>query len=196
MAPIPRPQKKKITAKSTTVASTEPIPSARSIKADTTVSMDLDDMDFIRGDPNSQKMDLEASYTDPSSSLFPTSFEDGTGYASDASSTHSFDLSSKRKSASKTALSKQSASKRSKHDFGKENAPISVFELRSNSITVGMQLLGAVQAISDTELVVSLPNQLIGHVSIMEISEEISKLVTLVAENEDMVIGHLFSLSD
>ncbi|KAI9142050.1 hypothetical protein BKA69DRAFT_1037920 [Paraphysoderma sedebokerense] len=58
--------------------------------------------------------------------------------------------------------------------------------LKFNNLSVGMLLLGAIREIGELELVVSLPNQLTGHVAITEISDVISQQVEKFAQIEDL----------
>lgn len=59
-----------------------------------------------------------------------------------------------------------------------------------------MSLVGAVREINELDLVVSLPNQLTGFVSITEISDVITQKVGLVAESDDDADEELPDLND
>ncbi|KAI8806617.1 hypothetical protein BJ742DRAFT_679848, partial [Cladochytrium replicatum] len=52
-------------------------------------------------------------------------------------------------------------------------------------LSAGMSVLAAVKEVHDMEIVMSLPNQLTGYVSITEISNKITELVEKIAENDD-----------
>ena len=52
-------------------------------------------------------------------------------------------------------------------------------------MAVGHLLLGSIQSIHELELIVSLPNHLTGHVSITDISQELTRQVEKVAQGLD-----------
>ncbi|KAJ3411723.1 hypothetical protein HDV05_001783 [Chytridiales sp. JEL 0842] len=65
------------------------------------------------------------------------------------------------------------------------NKTQTVNTLSFKRLNVGMTSLGIIKEINDLDLVVSLPNQLTGYVSITEISEPITKLVEKAAAQDD-----------
>lgn len=69
--------------------------------------------------------------------------------------------------------------------------------LKYKNLVTGMTVLGAIKEIHDLELVVCLPNNLIGTVAITEVSDEISQKVETIAngevEDEELSIPDLHS---
>ncbi|OAJ44073.1 hypothetical protein BDEG_27354 [Batrachochytrium dendrobatidis JEL423] len=94
-----------------------------------------------------------------------------------------FNKKSKKRIVDNDFDSKSSLPKKSKTDFTALTVPI----LSYKKLDVGMCLLGVVKDINSLEMVVSLPNQLTGFVSLTEISDYISKQVEAAvdSDNED-----------
>ncbi|TPX57347.1 hypothetical protein CcCBS67573_g09266, partial [Chytriomyces confervae] len=70
-------------------------------------------------------------------------------------------------------------------DKSKAEKSDTIAALTFKKLNPGFTLLGVIKEINDLELIVSLPNQMTGAVSITEISQEITDLVERVAANED-----------
>ncbi|KAI9286089.1 hypothetical protein BC943DRAFT_322500 [Umbelopsis sp. AD052] len=89
----------------------------------------------------------------------------------------------KRKKSSGKAAKKSTDADTEPDSTGKEKTKIE--SLSYKRLNVGMTLLGCISKITDLNLVISLPQQLVGSVAITEISDPITKAVEAVAQAED-----------
>ncbi|KAI8581026.1 hypothetical protein K450DRAFT_234277 [Umbelopsis ramanniana AG] len=89
----------------------------------------------------------------------------------------------KRKKSSGKAAKKSTDADTEPDTNGKEKTKIE--SLSYKRLNVGMTLLGCISKITDLNLVISLPQQLVGSVAITEISDPITKAVEAVAQAED-----------
>ena len=65
------------------------------------------------------------------------------------------------------------------------DTPSDIHPLTFRRLVIGMTLLGVVKDVHDLELIISLPNNLTGAVSIAEISSNLKQRVESVAAKED-----------
>ncbi|KAI9331206.1 mitochondrial matrix Mmp37-domain-containing protein [Obelidium mucronatum] len=93
---------------------------------------------------------------------------------------------SKKRAKSADAAAATSSKKQKTDDAAGDQKP-AVRPLTFKKLQPGFGLIGVVKTITDLELLVSLPNQMTGSISITEISDEITRIVEKVTEaaNED-----------
>ncbi|KAH8550174.1 hypothetical protein BGW37DRAFT_498267 [Umbelopsis sp. PMI_123] len=89
----------------------------------------------------------------------------------------------KRKKATGKASKKSTDADNKPASNGKEKTKIE--SLSYKRLNVGMTLLGCISKITDLNLIVSLPQQLVGSVAITEISDPITKAVEAVAQADE-----------
>ncbi|KAJ3326789.1 Protein RRP5, partial [Blyttiomyces sp. JEL0837] len=85
----------------------------------------------------------------------------------------------------KKSTKKGQHSKSNSSSDASSSTSLKIQHLSMKHLTIGMTLLGVVREINDLDLVLSLPNQLTGYVSITEISDEITAMVERAAGAND-----------
>ncbi|KAF7799308.1 hypothetical protein EIP86_010540 [Pleurotus ostreatoroseus] len=92
----------------------------------------------------------------------------------------------KEKTGAQTKGRKSSGKGKKKAAKDGRSETIRVEHLNYKKMTVGMKILGQIMAIEPLALIVSLPNQLMAHVPITNISSQLTHILESMGEDEDM----------